>query len=84
MSDELVDYGESAYPVYLDRTRLYAIEQEEQRHQERQALDHVAHYQALGVGLAAMCQVFYATMIADTRFTHAEVVSLMQAMVQGR
>ena len=76
-----MDYGES---VHIDRTRLYGLEQQEQRHQERQELDHVAHYQALGVGIAAMCQVFYGVMMADARFTHTEVLDLLKAAVGNR
>ena len=77
----MVDDGES---VHIDRTRLYALEAAEHRHQERQALDHVAHYQALGVGLVAMCQVIYDSMIIDGRFSHEDVLGIMRAAVQGR
>ena len=68
----------------LDRTRLYAIEHDAQVHRERQAMDHVAHYQALGIGLAALCRSLYDGLEADTRFTHRELVEIVKAAVQGR
>ena len=70
--------------VIPDPTRLVALEMEQHRHEERQALDHVAHYQALGIGLAAMCQIMYDTLIQDTRLSHADVVSILRAAVRGR
>lgn len=76
-----MDWGES---VQMDRTRLYALEAAEQRHQEQQALDHVAHYQALGVGLVAMCEVMFDTMMASEKFTREEVMGILRAAVQGR
>ena len=78
---EDMDNGES---THMDRTRFYALQAEELRHQERQTLDHVARYQALGVGLVAMCQVIYDSLIVDARFSHEDVLGILRAAVQGR
>jgi hypothetical protein len=69
-----------------DREQLVAWQQAQQL--EAQTVDHVLHYEALGLGLATFCQAMYDALYPATpdvpRFSREETLWLIAAAVQGR
>ncbi len=71
-------------PVSSFNDRAWVLEHQDRQQQQRQLLDHVAHYQALGLGLAALCQTMYDALAGDERFTKDERLALIQSAIHGR
>lgn len=72
-------------PRFADREAL--VQRQQEQRAEAQAVDHVAHYTALGVGLAMFACAFHDTLMAPEmqgKFQRPTVMRLLEAALQGR
>ncbi len=56
---------------------------QEEQHLETQAVDHVQHYTALGVGMAAFAMAMMHALTGED-VTHEEALALVKAALTGR
>ena len=89
MSGTTIPVGDFQSRPFQSSDRTWLLDQKQEQQLARKVTDELAHYESLGLGLAAMCQSFCAGLLApgveqSLRFSREEVMRLLEAALRGR